>query len=349
MATFISKLKAKVYCTVDEVAEWLGVEDIKIDVPQAEVKAFLVIQDLTYIAKLVGVLGNAITIEYKDGVAAVAVPSANVIEVTFPDGTTDADAVKALVDGFPAAAALVDVTVSGTGATAQTSPVAVANLAGGLDDVAFDKGVEERRKRYELLINSATDWVERYIQTNVITRTKQEDLDGNNSNVIVPSHWPIRQINSIFIDFNRNFGAETELDPINFLLRGVADIPQDADVALTKIGNDIALRDDDENNVIGRVFSGSELGSIRVNYEAGWALDADDVPGGIKMATLQIIEFWEFQRSNRTLGVLSKGTMGQSFTKLKDGVPEAVTELLDPYENMTLGAYEKPQINLFGV
>jgi len=91
MAVFNSKLKANVYITVEETADWLGISDENIEVPQAEVKSSLIIQDLTYTAKAVGVLGDAVSIEYVDGAAAVGVIS-DAITVTFPTGALDPNA-----------------------------------------------------------------------------------------------------------------------------------------------------------------------------------------------------------------------------------------------------------------
>jgi len=61
----------------------------------------------------------------------------NAITVRMEDGVSDADEIKAAIDAFGAAAALVDVTVSGTGTTAQ-NVITPTNLAGGEDRVVFN-------------------------------------------------------------------------------------------------------------------------------------------------------------------------------------------------------------------
>lgn len=97
--------------------------------------ASVVIQDLTYTADTAGAAGNNITIEYVGGGTAgsetVSV-AGSVIEVTIEDGVSTATQVKAAIDGEAPAAALVDVTVSGTGSNAQDVQGPTA-LAGGDD------------------------------------------------------------------------------------------------------------------------------------------------------------------------------------------------------------------------
>jgi len=100
--------------------------------PAATTTASKTIQDLTYTAKDPGVNGNILTVEYIINAANIAqMVDALTLRVFFPSGATDADTIKALVDAHPIASTKYDVTVSGTGSTAQTSPVVVGNLTGG--------------------------------------------------------------------------------------------------------------------------------------------------------------------------------------------------------------------------
>lgn len=63
------------------------------------------------------------------------------IKVKLQSGVSTATQVKAAVDAFGAAAALVNTTISGVGGNTQTAPVAPTNLAGGADDLG-DPGNE---------------------------------------------------------------------------------------------------------------------------------------------------------------------------------------------------------------
>jgi hypothetical protein len=93
-----------------------------------------VIADLTYTADVAGRDGNTISIAYTAGAtqgAEVVTVVGNTISVQIESGVSDADDVKAAIDGFPAAAALVNVTVTGVNANAQVVTAATF-LTGGL-------------------------------------------------------------------------------------------------------------------------------------------------------------------------------------------------------------------------
>lgn len=102
-----------------------------------DVSATLVVQDLTYTALAFGVLGNAVTIAYTTGGTAgaeVVTVVGNAVSVKIQSGVSTATQVRAAVVASAPAALLMSVAVTGTGATAQTAPVAVTHLAGGLDN-----------------------------------------------------------------------------------------------------------------------------------------------------------------------------------------------------------------------
>lgn len=99
------------------------------------VAASKVIQDLTFTADLPGNPGNLIQVEYVHQVGAggneVATLVGNKIVVTMETGISIADDIKAAIELLPAAAALVNITVTGLGTNTQTA-VAATNLEGGL-------------------------------------------------------------------------------------------------------------------------------------------------------------------------------------------------------------------------
>lgn len=97
--------------------------------------ASLVKADLTYTADLAGSPGNDISIDYTPGATAgaeVVTVVGNAISVQIETTVSTATQVKAAVDGFPAAAALVNVAITGVGANAQNATGAAQFLAGGL-------------------------------------------------------------------------------------------------------------------------------------------------------------------------------------------------------------------------
>lgn len=202
----------------------------------------------------------------------------------------------------------------------------------------------------ELLINAACQKVETYIRTNVLAKEFVEYNDGDNSNTLSPKRWPLLEIVELNIDTNRIFIDDTKVDEVNYFLRGATDSRQDSgDLVLRVIGQDIVIRDDNEKFILGRIFMGSTLGSVKLTYKAGWALTADDVPSDIKIATLQIIEFYYYQRDNRDIGIASKSVKGESYQKNRDELPEQIFSTLDPYQDVSIGDHVQPQRNTFSV
>ena len=97
-------------------------------------KASQVIQDLTYVAKAAGQDGNLITVAYTTGGsngAEVVTVVNNAISVQIEDSVSTANQINTAILGSIPASALVDVTVSGTGANAQVAVGATA-LTGGM-------------------------------------------------------------------------------------------------------------------------------------------------------------------------------------------------------------------------
>ena len=340
-------LKSNTYITILELADWLDVPEKKVG--GTGTAASKVIQDLTYTADAVGTPGNDIMVEYLSGGTAgseVVAVNENLIQITIQSGVSTAAQIKSKVDADEDAAELVNVTISGNGSNAQTTSAAQA-LTGG----AYSADYSARLVRIlEDILNAATAKVESIIKTSVLAKEFQEDHDGNSSNVIVPQHWPVTQILDIRIDVLRQFPSDTQLDPINYFLRGQADKRQaSTDVELRVVGNDIVLRDDNERYILGRIFSGSSLGAVRIQYMAGWALDAEDVPSDIRLATLQLAEFYYLQRDAKDINISSKSVKGESYSKMKDAIPEQIVDLLSPYEDMSMGSHSVPQRNTFKI
>ena len=121
-----------------------------------EVVASLIVQDLTYTSLLFGASGNAITITYTGGASLVVSVIGTAISVQLNTGVSTAAMVKAAVDAFPAAAALVSVAVSGTPTDVQIA-AATTPLAGGLDNtIPIGTKVASITPSAPLIIETAT-------------------------------------------------------------------------------------------------------------------------------------------------------------------------------------------------
>jgi len=141
VATLDANSKIPVAQLPNSVMEYKGAWDASTNLPVladggAATAAYKVIQDLTYTADTAGLAGNSITIAYTTGATAgseVVTVVDNAISVQIETGVSTATQVKTAVDGKAEAAALVDVTISGTAGNAQTAPVSATNLTYGQD------------------------------------------------------------------------------------------------------------------------------------------------------------------------------------------------------------------------
>lgn len=341
-------LKAYSYLTLRETALWLKINLKKVGL-DGGVKASKIIQDLTYQAKNLGTPGNDIQVEYIAGGTAgseVVTVTGKLISVAIDDTVSTAAQIKAAIDASASAIALVSVSVSGVGSNAQTIVIA-NNLTGGAFDSTYDANLTEV---LEGLIDAACEKVENLIQCPVLVREyTNEEHDGSNSNVIKPHQWPVREITELRIDYNRAFGSTSVLDDSLYLIRGGSDRRQTGTNPEITIGNDIVLRDDNERFILGRMFSGSVVGSIRITYKAGWSYSSDNVPSDIRLATKMLLEFWYMQRENRDIGVKTKGVKGESYTRLSEGIPTQITEMLEQYKDVSFGTRPMPQRNFFSI
>lgn len=109
------------------------VKEATYGVTPASVKAFRVIDDITYTAVKGGSQGNSITIQYADTVTAgseTVVVTGNAILVNIEDGVSTATQVSAAIGASAAALLLVTRSITGTAGDAQVT-TAATNLTGG--------------------------------------------------------------------------------------------------------------------------------------------------------------------------------------------------------------------------
>lgn len=336
-------LKPFSFITLLAAADWLKFEPEIINA-QGDTKATLTIQDIKFTAKnIYGADGNLIKIGYTSG-SAFQLNRQNNNEqfiVTIPSGSTAQQVVNFLTTNVWFNH-LFTMTITGTASAIQVpaSPVA---MTGGIHATKY---VAKTHRAIVDFINASCEKLESITRCPIITREFQEEHDGNSANAITPSQWPIRTIGEIRIDYNRQFSDATILPQVDYFLRGEADRKQvEGNVQLSIVGQDIVLRDDNEKFILGRVFSGSVLGSIRIKYTAGWGSTMDDLPSDIVVAGKQLMEFLYYQRENRDIAVQSKGVKGESYTRLRDGIPESIYEMVEQYIDVSLGTHSVPQRN----
>lgn len=207
-----------------------------------------------------------------------------------------------------------------------------------------DTSLDDRISR---LINTACSRIESYIQAPVLNKSFVEYFDGNNSNVVVPSNFPVQSVSEVKIDFNRDFGSDSLVSTDSYVVRGQPSIFDDGTVGL-----DVCLRDDSNIAILGRIFSGSAIYSIKMTYVAGRGATAADLPDDLVTAALLLVDFLYIARENREIGIVSKGVMGQNYSRKEvgdSGMPKEIEALLDPYIDHALPNVAMPQKNQHGI
>jgi len=378
MAEYQTLLKPNAWIDPLSLADHLDIKHIKIDVIAN--KAEVNIQDILWQAILGGIEGNDYSVEYTIGAVAgseVVSTVANKIVIQIEDGVSLNSQIKIAFDAFVVANPLSIASNISASIVSDLSPngVVATPLIGGTNP---DSEHASTLRKLERFINRACSRIEQYIDTSAMAKCFQEDLDANNSNVIVPTHWPVKRIHEIKIDFNRQFSSFTKLLPENYFLRGTPDRNRNdqegeisevdmctqilnGSVDINLIGNDIVLRDDNERFIVGRIFAGSSLGSIRVTYDAGWivgkesSIDEDTgttvfnfsfIPDDLEYAATLLCEWWYFQRDRKDLGITSKGVRGENYSKIETGMPSEIQDILEAYRDFSFGQHNTPQRNI---
>lgn len=158
------------------------------------------------------------------------------------------------------------------------------------------------------MINASSQMIENYLDRKVLTRSHTEYYDGRKNDRILLSNWPVTAVSELWDDSSGEF----------------TDLANKFDVAEFRIDGDGA-------NASGVVLlSGLKFGggarSIKAVYTAGYA----SVPYIVQEACLLHVEYMFDMRSDRRIGVQTKGKNQESTTFLGT-LPEFVTDMLTPY------------------
>ena len=107
-------------------------------------RAFLVLADITYTAKVLGIAGNAITIQYMTGGIAgseIVTVVGSVVTVQIANNISTATQVAAALSASAAASSLITLLITGTPGNSQSIQVAPVPLAGGTSGVVSSTAV----------------------------------------------------------------------------------------------------------------------------------------------------------------------------------------------------------------
>jgi len=185
------------------------------------VNATVTIQDIAYEADNVGIAGNLISIAYTGGATAgseVVSVLGNAITVQIEDGVSTADDIELAIALFPAAAALVNSTGTGTGSEIQFIQAATF-LTGGVNADG-------------MVVTVVGNAIKVLVQSGVTTAQEIKDaLDGS-----VPA---LTLINTTIT----GSGASTQTSPVSptFLSGGSDDVGTPGNEVVQVVGNEIRV------------------------------------------------------------------------------------------------------------
>lgn len=162
------------------------------------------------------------------------------------------------------------------------------------------------QEQVEELIDSASWAANTYTNRLLKSRTLTEYYDGDGSDVLWLKQRPVISVTSVYIDTSYAWTADTLVSS------------DDYQVYL------------DEGKI---AFVGTLLSTgyrvVRVIYVAGYAT----IPPDMERAVQDLAYYWYKQRTDKSVGVASRGTEGRTVSYAQD-VPDHVKGVFDRYQKM---------------
>lgn len=326
------------FITLQEAADWLNIKSTQLIVPEPQASAWLEIADLRYEARDSGNQGNDLSIEYTSGATAgseVVSLSGYKIGVQIEAGVTTAEQIKNAIEAH-AVNTLVIMSYVATGDPQNFQNAhAEENLHDGHTYIPAEDDIETRVRLLERFINSACTKIENMINGPVVLQEFTETLDMSNTDVLIPSHYPIRSISSL------KFNGEV-IDLSSVKIRGASQVGYPNDVSLQVKGTDLVLVNGDDS--IG-TYTLSGIQVVELTYSAGLGT-IEEVPEDLKQACLMAVDYYYKAREAGMIGLMSKTIKGDSAYKFTNGLPGEIAEIVEPYVDYSFGVSGLIQSNL---
>jgi uncharacterized phiE125 gp8 family phage protein len=164
--------------------------------------------------------------------------------------------------------------------------------------------------KLEGIINASSAMIASHTKRVLTTASYEQIFDGAGANKVILHQWPVTSIIAVYVDGDSVFD-------MNSL------IPSD----------DYRLEKDIMVSYITRVFPRG-YSNIRVDYTAGYGTvspaETGDIPSDLKWACSELASWFYNSTSNRRIGVVSKGKLGESVS-YEQRLPQHVELLLEPY------------------
>lgn len=195
-------------------------------------------------------------------------------------------------------------------------PNALTTLATAKSHLSISPSDALQDVRVELMINAASEKIERYTNRTLVSQGTIEELQhGRRENILLLKQWPIIAVSELSIDY-----TASHTSPSNVVAASEYTIS------------------DDKNSIL-LINSTFPVGfnNIKVSYTAGYVT----VPSDLELAVLWLVEWYYLMRTRGDMGrkTISKG--GESVGVL-DAMPEMIAEMLEFYKRTEFAAINTP-------
>lgn len=155
------------------------------------------------------------------------------------------------------------------------------------------------------LIKRLSAWVEQYCDRKFAKATYTEQHDGDSTDLLTVTHWPIVSVASLHDDPDRVFGAGTLIAPADYVI----------------------YKDQGRIQLDGLIFARG-LQNVKVTYDAGYA----EIPPDLQQAVCELIADRFRNKEHQGLRSLSVGAYSVAFTESE--LPEEVRAVLNSYRRI---------------
>ncbi len=174
-------------------------------------------------------------------------------------------------------------------------------------------------------INEVSSLIEQYCRRKFREQTITELYNGARIYEIMLNQYPVTAIVEVHEDFNREFGADSLLDPSTYAIRG------------DEMQEGYYLERFDSIFTSGRA-------TVQIQYTFGYPAFTD-VPGDLQLATKRTIGYYFKQQQNKNFDQTNKSKGDENIT-LIEGIPKSASILLDSYRRLELPDPGNPIRNL---